>query len=307
MTRSTRGLEVAFVAAFACSLYLHAAIASLGDDYQPGIVSVRLWTDPRLLLLGVTGLLCWAALSPGRRAFAGFARRTLVWTFALCLAIGAGIWLTGRLGLRCGAWAPPGRGLPETLRYSLLCPSFSLRSYGAPYQSALLSAGLWVFSRYLSRADTRGGGADATPSRTHELWAAAACVVFLGGAPNVGNLGFAVFALGWTGDFHGPSSFLLLPFAGPAVGLACQVVFFPVTLLALRLHARIWIAPLLVAGATLLAVLGVVAPARGALAGTLAGAVLALPLAAGLLLQLAALRGGASTQDAARERTLGIE
>jgi hypothetical protein len=300
MTRVTRNFEVLFVAAFACSLYLYASIASLGDDYQPGIVSVRLWTDPRLLLLGVTGLLCWAALWPaGRLGLAAFARRTLVWAFALCLAMGAVIWLTGRLGLRCGAWAPPMRGLDETLRYSLLCPSFSLRSFGAPYQGALLSAGLFVFASYLSVAET--------PTRVRRLGAAAACVVFLGGAPNVGNLGFALFNLAWTGDFRGPSSFALLPFAGLIVGLACQIVFFPVTLLWMRRRTPLWIPPLFVAGATLVAVLGLLTSERGARAGVLAGAVLALPLAAGLLLQLAALGGGPAAQHATGERSLGVD
>ena len=301
MTRRARALEIGLALAFAFALYLHATTGSLSDDYQPGIVQLKNWAAPGHLFLGLGALLLLASLWPARRSeLARFAERLTLWMFAICVALGAGVLLSTLLGLECGSAPPsPPRQLMNTLRHSLLCPSFSIRSYGWAYQGALLSPGLLALARYL-RLDPRDLG-DSTPTRSQDLFAALTGSLFLASTPGVPFLawGFMAFALPRV-------SILLVPFVGIALGLAGQALLRPLALLSMRRRMPVWVAPLAL-GATAFVAVASGSAARLGYAGwvgaTFAGA---------LLTQLAVLRmplldRSAPAQNATGQRPLGVE
>jgi hypothetical protein len=150
VTRVSRVLTAAFLCVLAGELYLHAATASLFDHYQPGIESLKHWTHPTWLFLGLLALMVAATRWPERHETLERALHlAALGALGVCLVMGGLFLLLGPFVTpRCSHWLPPHRGLAETLRTSLECPNFSNRSYGQPFAGAFLS-GVLVALSYL--------------------------------------------------------------------------------------------------------------------------------------------------------------
>lgn len=228
------GLTALFASTLALALYVRAATASLYDTYQPGIESFKARTDPTWLLLALAALLAVAAVWPARRqTLAQLLQHLLAWTFAVCVAVELLILGSRLTGLECSEGWAPHRGLAETLRTSTLCPSFSNRSFWHPYEGALLSVGLLALARYLARNAT-----EWSPTWPQQLAAAFASAFVLAATP---GMWAAVIVL--VPESLPVPPVLLIPFGSVAIGLALQVLFYPVALLTTRRRPPLWAAP----------------------------------------------------------------
>lgn len=234
MSRVSRGLIGLFALVFAAQLYVCAATASLTEQYQPGIRWLGIWANPFWMLLALGALLAVASAWPARRQFlARPAQHLLAWTLGISVVTGLSLVVSSALGLECQEGWRPGRGLFETLRTSTLCPSFSLRSYAQAWYAALFSVGLFAIARYLARTDI-----EWTASWPQQVGAALVSALVLAGIPGMWGVVFFVQPEPWP-----IRPILMIPPASVAIGLAFQVVFYPVARFCTHRRAPVWIAP----------------------------------------------------------------
>ena len=300
--------RIAFLAALALSFYLSAAIASLYDEYQRGVEAVIFVSHPRMLLFGLV-VLCLVAIERRReRQWAPFAERAVPWVFAGCVAASAAIFALESLGLECRTPGAAGRGLWPTLQHSLTCPRFSLRSYHVAFQTALFCPAVFVFARHLALGQPRGGPASAP----QQLAAAGVAVSLLGAAPGLGYIGWR-FAL-WLATGKAPLVMPphWVPFAGLAVGIATQLLLWPLALLTERFRWPLWAAPLVAGLAMLCAIALPMSHARFRLWGVVYGTLCGIWLALAMTVQLFALRvplwgRRAAAQHAPGQFAVGVE
>lgn len=300
---------MSLLVAVALSFYLSAAIASLYDEYQSGVEAVIFVSHPRMLLFGLV-VLCLVAIERRRtREWAPFAAQAVPWVFAGCIAAVLAIFSVESLGWECEIPGAAGRGLWPTLIHSLTCPRFSLRSYHVAFQTALFCPAVFVFARHLALGQPQAGPA----SPLQQLAAAGVAVSLLGAAPGLGYIGWRLALFLTTGKAPLVMPPRLVPFAGLAVGVATQLLLWPLALLTERFRWRLWVAPLVAGLATLLAIGLPMSQARfrlwGLVYGTLCGIWLALAMTVQLFTLRISARGADSgvAQDPTGQRTVWID
>ena len=137
---------VALMLPYVGGVYFRAATASLSDDHQPGMESLKLCIQPGLVLL-LPLLLAWLTKA---RGFMQVARWSSVCGLFACIVL---LVFCVSHGPSSGVqWLAAGtRSLATTVQQALFQPSFSNRSVASVAGSAVFAMGLLMLNCFVCR------------------------------------------------------------------------------------------------------------------------------------------------------------